>query len=384
MAQRTLATNVYDAALARITEMYEEGHRLVVSFSGGKDSGVVAEMCIIAAKRAGRLPVEVLMRDEEIMLPGLFEYAERFRERPEVDFHWVYARQPIINVFSRAMPYWWVFDPLLQPEDWVRQPPEYAYEISDLNIKHMITPDRFPPAEGKKLIAVLGLRAQESNRRRMGVHMSGGHMTKTMTSGTWYSRPIYDWLSGDVWRAISINKWDYASTYTVMHRMGMPKEKLRIAPPTLSIHSTLELQVAAKAWPEWFERVAKRLPGVRAVAMFGKVAISPTHHLGETWEETYQRECIDQAPEWIAERAAKVKEVIVRRHAGHASSPLPEVTPCRHCTGSNVSWKKLSHILYLGDPLAVAVEYLGIKDVDPEYFRPGSGVWYPANRERPK
>jgi hypothetical protein len=218
----------------------------------------------------------------------------------------------------------------------------------------------------------------------MAIHMSGGHMTKTTTAGTWYSRPVFDWLSGDVWRALSINKWDFASTYNVMMRMGMPREKLRIAPPTLSIHSTLELQIASKAWPEWFDRVAKRLPGVRAVAQFGKVAISPTHRVGESWRDTYIRECITEAPQWISERAQRVLDVIEPRHAGHASSPIPEITPCRHCTGSNVSWKKLSHILYLGDPLAVAVEYLGIKDVDPEYFRPGSGVWYPKSRERAK
>lgn len=382
MTRLMLGENVYTEALSRIQKMYEEGHRLVVSFSGGKDSLVVAHLCAIAAERTGRLPVEVLMRDEEVMLPGLFEYAERFREQPEFDFNWVYACQPVINAFSREQPFFWVFDPLLDPDEWVRKPPPYAYKITDLNIKHMIVPDRFPPPEGKKLIAVLGLRAQESNRRMMGVHNSQGHMTKYPVSGTWHSRPIYDWTSGDVWKAIHDGKWDYPSTYDVMYRMGMPREKLRIAPPTLSMHSTKEMQLAAKAWPQWFERLSKRLPGVRSVAMFGKAAISPTHRLGETWRDTYIRECITDAPAWIAERAKRVMEVVEHRHAGHASSPLPEISPCRHCTGANVSWKKLSHILYLGDPLSVAVEYLGIKDVDPEFFRPGSGVWYPSNRER--
>lgn len=384
MTRRILATNVYDAALERIEGMYRDGHRLVVSWSGGKDSAVCSELCAIAAERTGRLPVEVLMRDEEVMLPGVYEFAERQRTRTDYDFHWVYARQPIVNAFSRDSPFFWVFDPTLDPSEWVRQPPDYAYEINDLNIKHMITPDRFPPAEGKKLVAILGLRAQESNRRMMAVHNSQGHMTKHPQAGTWYSRPVYDWRSADVWKAIQMNGWDYASTYDVMLRMGVPRERMRIAPPTLSLHSTRELQMAAKAWPSWFNKVATRLPGVRAVAQFGKVAISPTHRLGETWRETYIRECITEAPPWIAERAQRVMEVVERRHAGHASSPLPEITPCRHCTGANVSWKKLSHILYLGDPLAVAVEYLGIKDVDPEFFRPGSGVWYPKSREGPK
>ena len=64
--------SVFDAAIDRMLVLYEEGHRVIVSFSGGKDSGICLEICRIAATIANRLPVEVAMRDEEIMLPGTF------------------------------------------------------------------------------------------------------------------------------------------------------------------------------------------------------------------------------------------------------------------------------------------------------------------------
>jgi predicted phosphoadenosine phosphosulfate sulfurtransferase len=384
VTRRILADNVFDAAVARMQGLYEDGHRVVVSFSGGKDSGVAMEVCIIAADRAGRLPVEVLTRDEEVMFPGTFEYCERTAQRPEVDFHWVYASQPIVNVFDREAPYFWPFDPQVDPEDWVRKPPSFAKKIDDLNIKHMIVPDRFPPAEGKDLITVIGLRGAESNRRLMGLHNSGGFLTKKPVAGAYHARPIYDMTDGDVWLAHKLGNYDYNSAYDVMHRMGVPRHRLRIAPPTLSVNGAAKLQLAAKAWPKWFERVANRLPGTRAVAQFGQTAITPRRNLGETWEEVYQRECIDNAPKWIADRSVKVKQVIEKRHAGHSSTPIPETSPCRHCTGANVSWKKLSRIMYLGDPLSVATDYLGIPDVEPEFFRPGSGTWYPANREKKK
>lgn len=382
MTRLMLDLNVYDAAIARMQQLYDEGHRIVVSYSGGKDSHACMEICIIAATRAGRLPVEVLMRDEEIMFPGTFELCEQTRERPEVDFKWVIANQPIVNVFNRDLPYFWVFDPLLDPDEWVRKPPPYAETIADLNIRHMIVPDRYPPPAGKMLVSVIGLRGAESSRRLMGIHNSGGYLTKVPQAGTYYARPIYDWQDGDVWRAHKLGSWPYNGAYDVMAKMGVPRHRLRIAPPSLSVNGAAKLQLAAKAWPQWFERVAKRLPGTRAVAQFGARAITPTRQLGESFEDLYQRTCIDEAPQWIADRARRVKEVVVTRHAKHASMPIPESVACRHCTGANVSWKKLTRIMYLGDPLSVATDYLGIPDVDPEFFRPGSGVWFPKERGR--
>ena len=100
--------NVFDAAIIRMEDLYREGHRIVVSFSGGKDSGVCLEICRIAATRAKRLPVEVVMRDEEIMPPGTFEYCQRIYDDPDFDMNWIIAGQPIINAFNRENPYWWL------------------------------------------------------------------------------------------------------------------------------------------------------------------------------------------------------------------------------------------------------------------------------------
>lgn len=68
-----LSTSVFDESLDRLELLYRAGHRVVVSFSGGKDSGICLEMALIAAANTGRLPVEVVMRDDEVMVPGTFE-----------------------------------------------------------------------------------------------------------------------------------------------------------------------------------------------------------------------------------------------------------------------------------------------------------------------
>lgn len=377
--RRLLARNVFDEAVERMAHIYEGGHRVVCSFSGGKDSGVCLEVCIIAATMAGRLPVDVIMRDEEIMYPGTFEYAERVAARPEVAFRWIVANQPVINVFNRVDPYFWTFDPLLPPGEWVREPPAIAEWVQDMNIESMVHPARFPPGEGKDLFAVIGLRVSESMRRRLSIHSARGHLTKRNPHGTRNCRPIYDWGDGDVWKAIRDHAWDYNHAYDAMNKMGVPARALRIAPPTMNAQSVGQLNVAARAWPVWFDRVCRRLPGVRTAAMFGKRAVQPSRRLGESWHDTFHRAWIEEAPAWIAERAAAVEAAYLKGHRAHAGgAPFPEAAGCAHCSGSRgiSSYKGLTQALYGGDPFCLRVSGgMGIVPVDPEFFRPGSGTW---------
>mgnify|MGYP001497270596 CR=1 FL=1 len=373
MAQREyLGQTVFDNSINRLRELYREGHRLVVSFSGGKDSGIILELCIIAATLENRLPVDAVMRDEEIMIPETYEYCERVYNRPEVNMKWLIAKQPVINCFDRENPYFWVFDDNC-PEKWVRQPPSFATYINEQSIFHMTIPERFPPAEGKDLYAVIGIRTQESKGRFYGLRSMKGHISKPREFGVRNVWPIYDWSDGDVWKAIAENKWDYNKAYDVLNRLGVPKNRLRIAPPTQSPAGADTLGIAANAYPMWFDKVSTRLNGVRAVAKFGKKAVSPIRKLGETWQETYHRECIEQAPKWIAERAIEARDSILATHKRHSAVPFPDVVPCYTCFGSMGSWKKMTEALYLGDPFAM--KFIHLKVVEPEFFREGAGKW---------
>lgn len=367
--------NIWDAALGRLIEQYEQGHRLVVSLSGGKDSTCVLEMCILAAEMTGRLPVEAVTRDEEILFPGTYEYLERVHDRPEVALHHLVAHQPIINAFNRTSPYWWVFDPQVPAEQWVRQPPAYAEEIPEIDIRSMTTKGRFPIEDRQKLISVIGLRVAESRGRMYGLFSSGGYMTKPdPRTGVHGCRPIYDWTDGDVWKAIRDNGWDYSSSYDVMHRYGIRREALRIGPPSMNAAGAENLFMASQAWPQWWDAVCDRLPGMQTAAKFGKRVLEPTRRVGETWEDTFHRECIEMAPDWISERAKRAKAGMLSAHRTHSTAPFPEKTPCRPCVGNLGCWRGLTLALYLGDPFSVKTSGI-LPYVDPEVFRPGAGRW---------
>ena len=367
-----LNINVFDAALNRLQELYEQDHTIVISQSGGKDSTVCMELAIMAADAAGKLPINVIHRDEEILFPNTYEYLDRCAKRPEINFHHVWAGQPVINVFNRKLPYWWIFDETVPQEEWVRTPPDYAYKIDDLNIQALVTKERFPTPEGKDLLACIGLRVQESPNRRMGLFSSKGHITKENNKGVKYLRPIYDWTDGDVWKAINDFKWDYNHAYDVMVKHGRSRNKLRIAPLTMTQAGIPDLQLGQMAWPRWFDKVCHRLDGIRTAAQFGKVSCMPRRKTGETWEDCFKRECIEEAPTWIAQRAQIIMEEqlrIYQKQTGHYE--LPQINSIR--ANPLGSWKKLALALWNGDPFALKCNKLPY--MEPEYFRKGSGYW---------
>ncbi len=380
MSRRALGDNVFNIALERIAVLMEEGHRLVVSSSGGKDSTCVLELCCIAAQMTNYYELygglDVVMRDEEAMFPGTFEYLEQVAEREDLNFHWLIAGQPVINAFNRESPYWWVFDKTVDSDLWVRQPPPCAQWIEEQNIEAMVTPERFPPAPGKILYDVIGLRADESRGRLFGIYSSKGYLTKPRAkTGVAKCRPIYDWQDGDVWRAILDNKWKFNSAYEAMHRLGVKRKALRIAPPTMNAAGIPLLKVAQQAWPRWFDRLAKRCPGTRTAAQYGIHAVTPARHHGESWQETFEREVVgEKAPAWIRERASKARDRILANHARHATTPLPEVKPCWQCHGDLGSWRNLACRLFLGDAFSTSLGQM-MSPVEPEYFRAGAGRW---------
>lgn len=389
MGRARLGRTVLDESMDRLRSVMGAGNRIVVACSGGKDSTVCVELSAMVAEELGYGPIDVVVQEEEVNFPGTYEYLERLAQRPDINMHWLVMQQPMINIFNREQPYFWVMDPLLSPDDWVRKPPAFAEFVREKDINQMVVPRRFPvevgPAQGaanvswtqappgQKLVKVLGLRASESVNRLFGIHSSGGYMTGGDKLGVFSCRPIYDWSDADVWRFMSEFKLDYNKAYDTMRVMGVATKNLRLAPPTMNGAGVAHLNLSARAWPKWFDRVCTRLPGVRTAAQFGVRVVSPQRRLGETWEQCFYRECVEEAPEWIRDRSLQVVDYVQKRHGRHATTPLPETKGCR-CLANLGSWEMLARVMWSGDPYSVRTGGI-LPYVEPEFFRPGAGTW---------
>ena len=84
--------NVYEAALKRMAFIFDEFEQIVVSFSGGKDSGVMMELALDYAAKTNQLhKVGVYHMDYEAQYQMTTDYVTRtFARLPkEVKKYWV-------------------------------------------------------------------------------------------------------------------------------------------------------------------------------------------------------------------------------------------------------------------------------------------------------
>ncbi|MFH1141639.1 MAG: phosphoadenosine phosphosulfate reductase family protein [Chloroflexota bacterium] len=128
---KPLPVDVFTAARERIRHVYETYDRVVVSYSGGKDSTCVLELAIQVAGEMGKLPVNVLFFDEEVLLPETEAMVMRTRERPEIDLKWVCGQVHYWDASSNESPHWVTWD-LTKKDLWVREPPPLALWMGEM------------------------------------------------------------------------------------------------------------------------------------------------------------------------------------------------------------------------------------------------------------
>lgn len=309
--------NVYEALIKRLDFVFSEFDKVVVSFSGGKDSGVLLSITMDYAKRTGNLGrLAVYHMDYEAQYTKTTEYVDRvFNSLPNgVDGFRVCLPVKAQCSTSMFQAYWQPWK-LSDKAIWCREMPtkhvinednfpwNFDYEISDYEFNIEFGKAVYPD---KKVCFLIGIRTQESlnrwrtmNRRIAANEYKGRNYTTVITDKLVNAYPLFDWAVEDVWTANARFGYDYNKVYDLMYLAGVPLSKMRVASPfndcaqdALKLYKVLE--------PNTWVLLVGRVNGVNFTGLYGgttamgwKKITKPPHF---TWKQ-YMYFLLDTLPE---------------------------------------------------------------------------------------
>ncbi|MEU0242316.1 DUF3440 domain-containing protein [Nocardiopsis sp. NPDC006198] len=369
--RRFLGCDVLTAARTRISRMFDDAPRVCVSFSGGKDSGVVLELCAQEARRRGRR-LGVLIVDLEAQFAATIRYVHTMLERHAdvLDVYWVCLPITLRNAVSHHQPTWVCWDPEEQ-QRWVRPLPEHPGVVSDPAYWDWFEPGmefedlvpRFADwySQGKLSVAMVGIRAQESINRWRTIASARKRTHEGLRWTTWLAGttsinayPIYDWKTEDVWRFYGKTGTPHNEIYDWMYRAGLSIHQQRLCQPYgddqrkgLWLFHILE--------PQTWGKVAARVEGATFGAryantrgnMFGRVEISKPDRF--TWEE-FTHFLLANMPPGTAEHYRNKFAKFVRWHQEHTpgceEGRIPDEGPLDK---KHPSWKRMAKVVLTYD-----------------------------------
>ena len=132
MTRKYTGQNVYDALQDRLRLLFEEFDNIFVSFSGGKDSGLLLNLTLDFQKKYyPNKRIGVFHQDFEAQYTVTTEYIERTFERIKdaVEPYWVCLPMATRTALSSYQMYWYPWDDTKEAI-WVRRMPQHPYVIN--------------------------------------------------------------------------------------------------------------------------------------------------------------------------------------------------------------------------------------------------------------
>ena len=260
--------NVLEAARQRIKNVFSNNVKVYMSFSGGKDSIVLADITYNLIKEGEIDPslLTVQFIDEEGMYDDVIEIVMAWRKKfilAGAKFEWYCVEVKHFSCFNMLTEdETFVCWDRYQEENWIRKPPPFAIRSHPLLDARMENYQTFLPRTTKDGIIMIGTRASESVQRL--INMSDRNMNQL---GDRKFVPIYDWKDHDVWLYLYQNHIDIPISYVQMWQVGVPKGQLRIS-QFFSIDTAKCLVKMAEFKPDLMNRIIKREPNAYLASLY--------------------------------------------------------------------------------------------------------------------
>ena len=316
--------NVFDAAYERMHFVWSNFERVYLSLSGGKDSGVMLNLCLKYMEEnhdvVGGRKLGIQIMDNEANYDESVEFMQRIIEAniDKLDVYWCCLPITLpctVSAYHIDWQCWGERD----KDRWIRPMYDKPYIVNmsnhpfgdlfheDMHYDHFW--DMFAEwySQGKSCANMIGIRTQESlNRFRAIMNerkqtMMGEMWTKKNTEHTYNVYPIYDWKTDDVWTANARYEWDYNKLYDVFYKAGIPVNSMRVASPFMS-EAKSSLGMYRVINPHIWARLCARVQGANFVATYGKQLDYKSIKLpeGHTWK-SFVKFLLDTLPKESSE-----------------------------------------------------------------------------------
>lgn len=312
--------SVYEAAQERIAFIFREFPRIYLSFSGGKDSGVMLNLFIDYMREHGitqKLGVMILDNEANYEYSLTFMHSIIQQNLDILDVYWCCLPITLPCTVSSYAVEWQCWGER-DKDRWIRPMPEQSYIVNSGNcpfdffeedMDYADFWDQFGDwyAQGERTACLIGIRTVESlnryraimNPRKQTLH--GRMWTKRNTKQVYNCYPLYDWRTEDIWTANARFEWEYNELYDIFYKAGVPVHSMRVASPFMS-ESKSSLGLYRVIDPHVWAKLCARVQGANFIATYGKQLGYRTFKLppGHTWK-SFTKFLLDTLPQEVAD-----------------------------------------------------------------------------------
>jgi len=282
MVKKSLGIDVLSAAKDRVKYIFDNFSKIYLSFSGGKDSGVMLHIVMQEAIKRNK-KIGVLFIDLEGQYKLTIDFISKCYElyKDYIEPYWICLPISLRNAVSMYDPVWRCWDES-KKEMWIRTPPDMA--ITDINFFPFFKPgmefEEFTVdfghwySEGELTACFVGIRTDESLNRWRTISCE-----KTMFEDKRYTTyvgktlfnvyPIYDFKTKDIWVYNGKFKAVYNRLYDLMHQAGLSIHQQRICQP-YGDDQRKGLWLFHLIEPETWYKVVARVNGANSGALYSQ------------------------------------------------------------------------------------------------------------------